>query len=271
METWHSYCKENIVALKAVKKNLSIGKALQIIEVMAAHGGPMRLQDIAAKVSQPPSTSLRFLNTLMDYGYADQNDDTLQYFLTLKFCRVGDQVSRQVRVRDVVRPFLEELSRTFEESTSLAIEQKNTVVYIDVVEGPDHLLQTLQRIGRIEPLHGTGAGKCLLLGFDDRKLEGYIKNLGPSGTTKNTIRTKEALHGELAKVRKNGYADDNEECEIGVRSVAAPIRDFSGKIVAAISTSGPVHRITPEKIKTIRTRLTETAGEISKKLGYSEK
>jgi DNA-binding IclR family transcriptional regulator len=189
----------------------------------------------------------------------------------LKFCRIGDQVSRQVRVRDVVRPFLEELSRDFEESTSLAIEQKMNVVYIDVVDGPDHLLQTLQRIGKIAPMHGTGVGKCLLLGFDEKKLDNYIKIIGLSPTTKNTIRTKEVLLAELAKVRKTGYADDNEECEIGVRCVAAPIRDFSGKIVAAVSASGPVHRMTAEKIKIIRTRLAETAGEISRKLGYSEK
>ena len=230
----------------------------------------MRLQDIAAKVSQPPSTSLRFLNTLMDYGYADQDSATLQYFLTMRFCRIGDLVSRQVKVRDVVHPFLEELSRKFEESTTLAIEQNSSVVYIDVVEGPDHLLRTLHRIGKIAPLHSTGVGKCLLLNFDDSRLDRLIATKGLAGLTKNTIRSKSALAAELAKVGKKGYGEDNEECEIGVRCVAAPLRDFSGKVVAAISTSGPTHRMGPEKLKTIRTEISAAARDISKKLGFEE-
>lgn len=258
------------MGLKAVKKNLSIGKALQIIEVMAAGGGPMRLQDIAAKVSQPPSTSLRFLNTLMDYGYADQREDNLQYFLTMKFCRIGDLVCRQVKIRDVVRPYLEELVKKFEESVTLAVEQSSCVVYIDVVEGPDHMLQTLHRIGKIAPLHATGVGKCLLLNYSEEKLDRLVSTKGLQVLTKNTIQSKANLLAEIAKVRKNGYGEDNEECEIGVRCIAAPVKDFSGKVIAAISTSGPAHRLSAEKLKYIRKEITDTALAISGKMGFQE-
>ncbi len=257
------------MSLKAVKKNQSIGKALQIIEVMAAQGGPMRLQDIAGKVSQPPSTTLRFLNTLMDYGYAGQNDDTLQYFLTMKFSRIGDLVSRQVKIRDVVRPFLEELSKKFEESAVLAVEQSMNVVYIDVVDGPDHLLQTLQRIGKIAPLHCTGVGKCLMLDFDDKKIGELVKTRGLPALTKNTIKTKDALSVELSKAKQQGYAEDSEECEIGVRCVAAPLRDYSGKVVAAISISCPISRLPQEKLSFVRKELSAVSKEISKRLGYN--
>jgi DNA-binding IclR family transcriptional regulator len=255
------------VTSKAVKKNLSIGKALQIIETMAERNGPMRLQEVANAVSQPPSTTLRFLNTLMDYGYADQDQTNLHYFLTMKFCRVGNQISRQLKMRDVVRPFLEVLSRKFEESTCLAIRQENFVVYIDVVDGPDHILQALQRIGKIAPLHSTGVGKCLLLDHTEDQLS-RLAEKGLQELTKNTIQTESALLAELSKIRKQGYGEDNEECEIGVRCVAAPIRDYSGKVVAAISTSGPTHRLSAEKLKTIRTELPATAQSISKRLGY---
>ncbi len=256
------------MGLKAVKKNLSIGKALQIIEVMAAGGGPMRLQDIAAKVSQPPSTSLRFLNTLMDYGYADQREDNLQYFLTMKFCRIGDLVCRQVKIRDVVRPYLEELARTVEESTTLSIQQNANVVFIDVVEGPDHLLQTLIRIGKLAPLHCTAAGKCFLMNFEEAQISKVIDQKGIPALTKYTLQTKTALLAEVAKIRKNGYSEENEECEIGVRSVAAPVYDYSGRVIAAISTTGPLNRMTADKLKTVRGEIMKAAEEISKKLGY---
>ncbi|MDR1315586.1 MAG: IclR family transcriptional regulator [Spirochaetales bacterium] len=252
---------------KAVKKNLSIGKALQIIETMAGHNGSMRLQEVANSVSQPPSTTLRFLNTLMDYGYADQDPTNLHYFLTMKFCHIGNLISRQIKMREVVRPFLEALSRKFGESTCLAISQENYVVYIDVVDGPDHILQTLQRIGKIAPLHSTGVGKCLLLDYT----EGEISKLAAKGLTvltKNTIKSESELITELSKVRKQGYGEDNEECEIGVRCVATPIRDYSGKVIAAISTSGPTHRMSAEKLKLIRAELPATAAGISKRMGY---
>jgi DNA-binding IclR family transcriptional regulator len=255
------------VTSKAVKKNLSIGKALQIIENMAGHNGPMRLQELANAVSQPPSTTLRFLNTLMDYGYADQDPTNLHYFLTMKFCRIGNLISRQLKTREVIRPFLEVLARKFEESTCLAISQEDCVVYIDVVDGPDHILQALQRIGKIAPLHSTGVGKCLLLDYTEPEIA-RLAGKGLAPLTKNTIKTESELTAELSKVRKQGYGEDNEECEIGVRCVAAPIRDYSGKIVAAISTSGPTHRLTSEKLKFIRAELPATAASISKRLGF---
>ncbi|MCL1818587.1 MAG: IclR family transcriptional regulator, partial [Spirochaetaceae bacterium] len=183
---------------KAVKKNLSIGKALQIIETMSAHDRPMRLQEVANAVSQPPSTTLRFLNTLMDYGYADQDPANLHYFLTMKFCKIGNLISRQIKTRDVIRPFLEELAQKFGESTCLAISQEDCVVYIDVVDGPDYILQALQRIGKIAPLHCTGVGKCLLLDYSEPRIA-QLAEKGLVSLTKNTITTESELKTEIAK------------------------------------------------------------------------
>jgi len=255
---------------RGTKRNLSIGKAFHVIEVMASQGGPMRLQEIAKRTGMPASTALRFLTTLKEYGYVDQVRETAHYFLTMKFCRIGNQVSRQVRIRDIVRPYLEQLSREFEESVSLAIEQNFHVVYVDVVDGPDHMLQTLQRIGKIAPLHGTGVGKCLLLGFDESRLEELVRKQGLPALTPNTIHSLEDLKQELETVRRRGWAVDNEECEIGARCVAAPIRDYTGRIVAAISTSGPVFRMTQEKIEYMKVRITRAAEDISRRLGYEE-
>ena len=125
----------------------------------------------------------------------------------------------------------------------------------------------MQRIGKIAPLHSTGVGKCLLLDYSEPQIVQLVAK-GLTALTKNTITTGGDLLTELAKVRKQGYSEDKEECEIGVRCVAAPVRDYSGKVVAAISTSGPTHRLTADKLKLIRTELPAVAAAISKRLGF---
>lgn len=250
------------------KNNQSVAKALQIIEVMAASTGPMRLQDISAAVALPASTVLRFLGTLTDYRYVRQDEQTLQYSLTMKFCRLGYLVSSQVRLRDVVHHHLLHLTELFRESASLAIQEEQRVLYIDCVDGPDHMLQTLQRIGKVAPLNSTGVGKILLTTYSPQQIDELEATRSLEASTKNTITDKAALQKELRKVERAGFAVDNEECELGVKCVAAPIRDYTGRIVAAISMSGPVSRMTAEKMSAIREGVTATASEISASLGY---
>ncbi len=252
----------------STKQNQSIAKGLQIIEVMAAGDGPMRLQDIGNAVNLPASTVLRFLKTMIDHDYMQQNEDTLHYFLTLKLCHIGEQVRKQVKFRDVVHPHMVELSRSLGEAVSLAVESDMLVVYVDVIEGPDHMLRTLQRIGKIAPMNSTGVGKALLLDHTPVEIDDLVKSRGLPKTTANTISSKTALMRELKLVRKRGYATDNEECELGMRCVAVPLRDFSGKIVAAMSTSGPVSRMTPARIQEIGPAIVELAATISARLGY---
>lgn len=250
------------------KNNQSVAKALQIIEIMAAGNGPMRLQDISTRVQLPGSTVLRFLGTLMAYHYVTQDKETLQYALTMKFCRLGHLVSSQVHLRDVVRPYLIRLADQFGESASLAVEEEQNVLYIDCVDGPDHMLQTLQRIGRVAPMNGTGVGKLLLLRYGEIEIDRFVAERGLEASTVNTITEKAPLLRELRKIARVGYAIDNEECELGVKCVAAPIRDYTGEIVAAISMSGPVSRMTADRINLVKEGITQTAAEISTSLGF---
>jgi len=256
------------MAPATTKRNQSIAKALQIVEVMADAEGPMRLQDVGKNVKLPASTVLRFLKTLMDHGYVEQNPKTLQYYLTLKFCQLSERIKRQIKIRDIAHPLLVDLSRELREATSLAVARDGQVVYVDVVEGPDHMLQTLQRIGKIAPMNSTGVGKALMQDYSGDEISALVTTHGLPKLTPNTIGSKRALIKELSQVREQGYATDNEECEIGVRCVAAPIRDYSGAVVAAISASGPVGRLTPPRAKKAAPRIIEAANEVSRQLGY---
>jgi len=252
---------------KVSKKNQSLEKALRIMELLAENKGPMRLGDISLKLDVPTSTVLRFLNTLLSAGYVHQDPDSLKYSLSFKLCRIGELVRSQINIRDIARPFLMELSEMCQESTCLAVEENMSAVYIDAVEGPDNMLRTMQRIGKNAPLHSTGVGKLMLLDYEPSKLNAFIDGKGLAPITKHTITTKQGLLDELQTVKMQGYALDNEECEIGARCIAAPIRDFTKKTVACISVSGPTSRMTAEKMQHMAEQVKEAAARISEKLG----
>ena len=249
-------------------KNQSVERTFQIIEIMAQGTPSMRLLDIAEKTQLPNSTVLRFLKTLMLYNYVRQDSETLRYSLSLKFCHIGYMISSQLSIRDIVRPYLIGLSKKCQESTCLAQEEDMTVMYIDAVDGPDNMLKTLQRIGKRAPLHCTGVGKLMLLNYDYAKLDLLIAKYGLISMTPNTITNKDDLLAELSKVSENDFALDDEECELGARCLAAPIRDYTGNVIAAISVSGPTNRMTMKKIDEFKTYISEISCNISKALGY---
>ena len=254
---------------KAVKRNRSVEKALSIVEVMAQSSRPMRLQEIASKVGIPASTAMRFLTTLAHRNYVSQDPESLRYALTLKLCNIANQISFRSSMRDLVRPQLIELSDLCQESSCLAVEDESQVVYIDVVEAPDMMLRTLQRIGKRAPLHSTGVGKCLLVNYTERQLQWLAEEHGFERLTENTITGIEELRREVNLVRERGYAVDNEECEPGVRCLAVPLRDYTGQVVASISISAPTSRLTMEKVEELEPKIKTVAAYMSHELGYT--
>jgi Transcriptional regulator len=253
---------------KLTKKNQSVDKMFQIIEVLAGSKGSMRLQDISKAVQYPASTVLRMLNTLVELGYAYQISETSKYSLSLKFCEIGESVYSQFNLREFIHPYLQELSERCQEAACFAIEQDMMAVYLDAVEGPDKILKTLQRIGKSAPMHSTGVGKLMLLNYSDTKLAELVRQKGLIRLTDKTFTDIDSLKEELEKIRDQGYAYDNEECELGVRCIAAPIRDYTGRVKAGISVSGSTGRITLEKAELIINIITEISARVSKKLGY---
>ncbi len=256
------------LAPKAVKRNQSVEKVMRIIERMAETRGPMRLQDVSHFAELPASTTLRFLNTLMQMGYITQNTENQRYSLTFKLCGIAEQIRTSYGIRDIIHPALEELTREIGESSCLAVEESREVVYVDVVEGPGSMLRTLQRIGKRAPLHSTGVGKSLLLNYSPAELSELAAETGLPALTANTIRSLDDLTAELSRIMAKGFALDDEECEEGVRCVAAPIRDYTGKVVCSVSISGPVSRMNGERVDAVSQRLTETAAVLSARLGY---
>ena len=130
------------------------------------------------------------------------------------------------------------------------------------------MIKTMQRIGNRAPMHCTGVGKLLLLNHKESYIDKMIEKKGLQKFTDNTITTKRELLKELETVRKQGYAFDNEECEIGARCISLPVRDFSGKVVAGISVTGPIFRMDEIINEKNIEYLKQVALEASRKLGY---
>lgn len=248
-------------------KNQSVERLFTIIEAMAKSNTPNRLQDLAASVKLSPSTVLRFLNTLEGLGYVYQDPLSLRYHLTLKLTHMGNLIVSQISIRDIARPFLMKLSDLSDETVCLAEEQNEHAVYLDVVDTHDYNLRFIQKPGVRAPMHCTGIGKLLLLNKSPSELQEYLEAHKQECHTCNTITTNSMLVKELEKIREQGYAIDNEEYADGIRSIAAPVRDYSGKIIYGISVAGPSSRLKNDNIEKIIPIIIETANQISQILG----
>lgn len=235
--------------MKLTKGNQSVEKAIRIIELLASSGECMRLSDIAAGVELPSSTVLRMLNTLVETGYAYQEIGLAKrYGLTMKFTSIGQAVADHVSYHDFVHPFLLELAAETNETCCAAMLHENQVQYFDVIVGKTRgSLSVRQKIGGFAYMHCTGAGKMFLTQFSDEQLDNLIRTVGLLPMTAKTITNKETLKRELDVCRARGWALDDEEAELGVRCLSAPIYNPFGKIIITISLSGFISRMTKER------------------------
>ena len=267
MVNGHRITNEKTVPSRGTKRNLSVGRALQILEYLAFGRKPVKLQKIATDLSLSASTVLRFLNAFSEQGFIAQDPDTNKYFLTQKLSSLGDMIKSGFLLRDRIHPFLIEITDRLSESSSLAIEEDMQVVYIDLVEGPDYTLQTLHRIGKVAPMNTTAVGKALLLNYYPHRIDEYIRARDLPSLTPNSIVQKDLLMEELKITAERGFAVDNEECEVGVRCVAIPLREYTGTIIGAVGVTGPVLRMSEERLRQIGSYLVGIGTRIGLLLG----
>jgi DNA-binding IclR family transcriptional regulator len=253
--------------LTPTQTNQSSDKLLNLLEVLSEQTEPLRLQDIARLCGMNASTTLRFLTALQQRRYVAQDAETARYYLTFKLCALAQNLTTFFDIRRAALPFLRDVAHAFAESCHLAIEDDMAVVYIEVVNANKTLMST-QYIGSVAPLYCTGVGKAFLTNYSPAELEQYIAAKKLPAYTEHTITDPEELKAELDRIRSAGYAIDDQECEIGARCVAAPIRDYTGKIKAGISVSGPAVRMTDAHIRTHLPSLLEAAGQISARMGW---
>ena len=254
-------------------KNLvqTIERTAHILDIIGRHSHGLSLGDLAKKANLPKGTAHRLVNSLAYFDFIRQDPTTKNYQLGFKLVDLGNLLLSQIDLRSEARPFLIHLSEAIQETSHLVVLDGDKALYIDKVDlyTKSSGLQMISRLGSRIDLHCSSVGKVLLAHMEAHQAEAIISRTGLPGRTANTITDPTRLMRHVAVIRKKGYAIDDEENEEGIRCVAAPIRNGSGRVEAAMSISGPMTRITKERIQTdLKDRICTTAGLVSAKLGF---
>ncbi|MDI6870439.1 MAG: IclR family transcriptional regulator [Bacillota bacterium] len=247
----------------------AVDRTLAILETLAAHKKPMPLSVLAREVGLNVSTVHRLLHTLMGRGFVQQEAESGRYKLGLKIFELGTAALSALDVRQAGRPYLEEIVRTCNETANLVVLDQEEAVYVDQVES-SRQVKMIAKIGGRAPLYCTGAGKAILASLPPAERERILDRITLQRRTARTIVNLEDLRRELAEVLRRGYSLDLEEMEDGVRCVAAPVWNSFGRVVAAISVSGPSSRLNDEYLeaKLIPT-VRSAALQLSRRLGFA--
>ncbi len=246
----------------------SLQRALDVLEVLsgAPHGVP--LTDLANATQLPPSTVHRILLTLVHRGYVTQDASTARYRVGIRLFEVGSAFPHQLRLNELAHPLLMELAQWSSEAVNLAIRDGNDVVYLDQVEGAK-MARIFTRPGARIPLFCSGVGKLFLTALSPEALETLWPQLNVTAYTPHTITTLKAMQTELRRTRARGFALDNQEHELGVRCIAAPVHNHRSELVCAISISIPATRRPGGRVEQFSHKILGAAAHLSKALGYT--
>lgn len=256
-------------ALSARYRIHVIDRAAQILDCFGFEHQELSVSEIGAKTNLHRSTAHRILMALEYNDLIQQNPENGKYRLGIKLFRLGHQAVSHLNLREICRPFLTRIMNETKETVHLAVLDEDQVLYLDKVEGP-HALRMPSRVGRRIPTYCTSLGKAMLSCLDDQEVKDIFRNQVLRPFTANTLKTVSQLLYDLRMIRKRGYSIDNEEIEIGLRCVGAPIKDYTGAMVGAISAAAPSARLSGQKVHTVGRLVVTTAEEISEKLGYEK-
>lgn len=245
----------------------SIDRMDEIISYLAERPKGERLTTISKELMLNKSTAFGIISTLENLHYLEQDQETGKYHLGLKLFELGQAAYSRLDLVTVAKPHITRLSERYEETVHIAVLSESEVVYLDKVESPRSVRVSTQ-IGGRQPVYCTALGKALLANKEESVISEAIKLTEFIRYTPTTISDEVSLRDELMKIRKRGYAIDNEESEMGLFCVAAPIFNGEGKAIAAISIAGTVARVKIEGGETLIEDVKETAAIISANLGY---
>ncbi len=245
----------------------SIEKAFRLLEILCLEG-EIGVSELGKRVNLKKANVHRLLATLSHLGYAEKDPATAKYRPTFKTFELGSALINRIGVQTIAHPYLEQLGKQFGETNNLGVLSQGEVVYIDKVESSESLRMDL-KVGIRLPAYCTALGKVLIAHLPPAELEEYLRRQKLFLHTPRTVISPEKLRKNLKKVREQGYALDEQEYAEGICCIAAPVRDYRGKVVAAISVAGPSIRVNGGKLAQLQEPLIEVAGKISKKLGYA--
>ncbi len=243
-----------------------IDRSFDILELLATEEEGLGITEIARRLDLNKTTVHRIVNAILKRGYIEKTDQGL-YQIGLKCVAMASIRLSNLELTTEAKPYLYNLTNILRQVCHLAILDGSDAVYIDKIEFTKNI-RIYSEIGRRIPVYCSALGKSLLLDKAPKQVEAILKRCEYQVYTKNTLTTMEQVIAEIEEGRKTGWTIDNEEHDRGICCIAAPIYDYTGKIVAAISTSASTFFYTEARQLQIAEMVKDTATQISKQMGY---
>ena len=244
------------------KNPLQVAERLfDILELLVDHGS-LGLMEISKALNLNKSTTHRILNSLIYMGYVKQNEESRKYECTFKLVNIASKIMSRIDIVSLVRPYLRELMETTKETVHFVAQDGLDAVYIDKVESFTNNIQMVSRIGNRIPLYCSGVGKAMVAEMSASEALNIWNNSDIKKLTPYTITEYEDFISTLDTVRKQHYALDNEENEIGVKCIAASLQNPIDKTRYAFSISAPISRMDSERIQELSAYVLKTKEKI---------
>jgi IclR family acetate operon transcriptional repressor len=239
----------------------SVDRVFAVLECLADGGGSLSLSELAARTTLPMPTIHRLVRSLVTSGYIRQ-DASKRYALGPRMIRLGESASRMLG--SWARPYLAGLVDRWGETANMAMLEGDLCSYVAEVPSP-RAVRMFAEVGRQVLPHCTGVGKAILSTLPDSDVRALLIRTGMPARTPHTLTTPESMQDALDAVRRQGYAVDDSEQELGVRSVAVPLRGLPFR--AAISITGPASRVSPDGVASIASDLQAVADQLRTAFG----
>lgn len=247
----------------------SVSNALRILKSFSTFKPTLKVSELSESLGLAKSTISRLLSTLAHEGFVVKDKKTGAYRLGISVLTLGGIVTNELEIHNEASPVMHKLVSETGETAHLAVLDGLSTIYIHKEEC-NHPVRILTHLGRKNPAYCTSSGK-VLLAYDEKNLVEEIISQGLRKYTANSISEPEKLLEELRVIRERGYAISTEELTEGTRSVAAPIKDYTGKVVASINVVGPIQRMKDYKIPEITRKVMRAGEEASERMGYDKR
>ena len=248
----------------------SVERAADILELFLVSKPELSIKEISEHLNLSKSTVHGIIKTLEHRGYLQQNPEDLKYKPGIKLFELGNFVGKNLDIAKVAKPIIRELVDELNETVHLVSLQRDEIIYIEKVEGQS-ALTIYSHIGKRAPFHSTGVGKSILAHLNENEVNRILSSITLESFTKHTMTNIEEIKEQLHVIREQGYAVDDEEIELGLKCIAAPIFNHQSNVIASISCAAPKMRLDENKLPQVIAGIRRAAAEISSCLGYQGK
>ncbi|WP_078409009.1 IclR family transcriptional regulator [Priestia abyssalis] len=247
----------------------SVERAADVLELFLTSHPELSVKEISQKLNLSKSTVHGIIKTLEHRGYLQQNPDDLKYKLGIKLFELGNFVGNHLDIGKIAKPIIRNLVDELNETVHLVMLQRDEVIYIEKMEGP-RALTIYSHVGKRAPIHCTGVGKAILAYQSEQEIDRILSSAILESFTEYTMTNIADIKNHLKSIRDKGYAIDDEEIELGLKCIAAPIFNHQGSVIAAISCAAPKMRLDEERLSKVIVGIKRAASEISTCLGYKD-